>query len=311
VERLKEFKRGYLKSAIGLSAFAFVWDLSAVCALIYGKIGWGTLWVWIVAGIFTFLTVLTWINYRWAKKRKHRELNEELADLAAREARARTELREVNLRFHVSGMWLDKYHELSLKMSGVYDRFVSYNRHLHGWYVDEQRKISEKPERNASMFIYYEDYDLLKDYFDEHAHDIIARIDLISTFNDYVTDKENIQQAHERLEKATLDAIIPLFSNFSMPDYLLGRRYAYLRPLILDNEISRLLSVGQVSVRHNATAATEPQRMVMANLTEGNASLWKRKVDPCLPAHPVLLSAKQTGQVDLITVQPLPVQSLR
>jgi C1A family cysteine protease len=311
VEEFKKYKRDYLKGAIGLSALTLVCDLSALSALAFGTIDWGTLWVWIIAGVMTLLTVITWLNYRWAKKRKHRELDEEIEELTVNESRARADLREAQLRFHVAGMWLDSFHDLSLNMSRLYDRFVSFNSNLHGWYVDAQTKISTKPDRKAPMFIYYEDRDLLQNYFNDHAMEILASIDLLSTFDNYAIDSETIQQARERLEAETLEAIAPLFKEFRMADYLLGREYPYLQPVRLDEEIARLVSVGQPSVRNSATDPAAPLRLVMLNLTDGQVAQWQNQADRCFPYRPTILSTEQTDCLNLLTVQPLPVDALR
>jgi hypothetical protein len=49
----------------------------------------------------------------------------------------------------------------------------------------------------------------------------------------------------------------------------------------------------------------------MLNLTDGQVAQWQNQADRCFPYRPTILSTEQTDCLNLLTVQPLPVDALR
>ena len=105
--------------------------------------------------------------------------------------------------------------------------------------------------------------------------------------------------------------IAPIFADFRMVEFLTGRFYPYLPSTRLDREVCRLLSVGQPSVRHGATDPPVPARITMLQITEAEIPSWQAAADPCFPYRPRLLPTSDPCSLDLVTVQPLPLTSLR
>ena len=307
---LKAFKRSYIKIALAVGGVALLDDI--VFGLLWwhrsGFPGWE---ICASAVILTVVAIFVALNYKWYVRRKRRQLNDRLADLAQDEERARRELLEKQLRFHVAGMWLDRFHELSLRLNSTYDRLVAFNGNLCEWYDEDTRWLNGPPRQTGSMFIYLGDRDLLDKCFEEHRADIIASLDLMEAFDGYAAGAQTIEEARKRLRNNVMEVIAPIFADFRMVEFLTGRFYPYLPSTRLDREVCRLLSVGQPSVRHGATDPPVPARITMLQITEAEIPSWQAAADPCFPYRPRLLPTSDPCSLDLVTVQPLPLTSLR
>lgn len=308
VSELKEFKHRYIKISLKITILAMLLDFVAVY---FFWPPFSETYSWIAAVISTIIAEGLWLNYSWSIRSKRRALNERLADLAQAEERARTDMQEKQLQFHVAGMWIDGFHRLVLNIGKTYDRLISFNGNLKGWYEEDSHSLSNPAVHEGSMFIYLEDRHLLDICFETNRETIISNINLMDTFDRYAVDSETIQEARERLKESTLSAIRPLFADFRMARFLTGTTYPYLRPVKLDTEIGRLISVGRPSVRHSATDPIAPSRLVFIDMDPPEAQMWERTAVQYFSYRPALLESNDPCSCDLVTVQLIPVTSIR
>lgn len=310
-DTLRQLRHRYIKHAIG-------WSLASLVAIAYTCTMFAydapyepTLYGFITATGLTLLTVLIWMNYYWYKRRKRREYQEQLDNLKQIERNLGRELRETQLRFHVAGMWIDRFHSLSIDLGKTYDRLMGFNTNLHGWYIEDSQAVAVPPEHDNETIFCLNNTQLLDKYFHDNIRSIVGRIDLMATFSGYAIDRENIQEARERLRKTTLDAIRPLFADFRMADYLTGVNYPYLRPVRLGNIINRLIAVGQPSLRFNNTGTETPVYFQFINIPEPSLAKWQTASDSFYPFHPMTLLTDDPCSFDQLTIQPVAPSAMR
>ncbi len=298
ISNLKEFKREYIKSALILTVVTLI-----ACALTVWLVWPPELsWSWWLSSSLAVATVGTWLNYYWAVRKKRRELNEELAEVAHREHLARRDLLEKQLQFHVAGMWIDRFQKLSIVLGKTYDRLISYNGHLRSWYEEDIHIIANPPRHEGQMFIYITpDRNLLGRYYERNRDNILHNIDLMDTFERYTVEQETISESRQRLNDSTLMAIHPLFSDFNMAEYMAGQEYPYLTKINLSDEIDRLLSVGQPSSRSTGSMHATPSRLIFIGIPDTRRQSWMNVISPYFPMTPSVISTESSCNCDIIT----------
>lgn len=312
VEKLKEFKRSYIKIACNVSCVALVYDVLAVLMTYYAVINFNTVVGWTVGCVSTAIAVSLWIHYKWAVRKYRRRLDAEIGDLAVDEFRARRDLFEKQLRFHVSGMWLDRIHDLTMNISHTYDRLVSFSNELRTWYAEDKDCVDRSTAERCPSVIRLNDTDLLDDFFRSNREEITSRINLMETFANYSIDSVTISEARNNLTNRALEPINALFADFSMSGLLLGtKKYPYMRRLDTEKELARLQLVGQVATRYSPDGLTLPVRMIFAPVEETDMSRWQNSTDPAFPFRPDLYRDKDTDSILLLTVHTIPIANLR
>lgn len=303
VSRLDEFKKNYIRTVAG----------EAIAALIAYAVAYYTEnnAAWITALVLTGIIILMCAHYGWSVRAKRRQLNERIASLASEEERAKREFFEKQLRFHVAGMWIDRFHELSSNISRIYDRLAGFNSDLLVWQDESSRGVASLVSHEGQMFIYMADKDLLDAYYAANSKGIIANIDLMQAFDAYAANPESIQKSHDRLREATYNAIVPLFSGFSMVRFLMGESYPYVAPISLEQEINRLLRVGQASSRHKAAEPAIPTQLLLLDIAESQMDAWQTKITPLFPFRPAVVSVASPCSLDLVTIQPHSIDMAR
>lgn len=314
-EKIRAFKKKYIITGLSISLSTTLVDTVAAInwtrAESFGEGFKEMLWLSIIALVMTVITVCYWAGYFWKVRKYDRELQDHIDDLAIRFRKAKLDFFEKQLQFHVAGMWFDKFHELSLALTNAYNRLESYNDNLSGWYAEDKKQLATPPRHEGPMFIYLSETDLIDRYFETNRQTIVRNIDLMATFDSYSVDRETIQDSRQRLRDTTLAAIEGLFADFRMVEFLQGRRYSYLKPVVLPETVGHLLSVGQPAVRHSSNGADIPVRLLFLDHTDAERPAWQQAADPCFPFRPTPISAPNRFTLDLITVQPLPLSSLR
>ncbi|MDE6581695.1 MAG: C1 family peptidase [Duncaniella sp.] len=297
VGKLKEYKRFLRKSIMYLTGASLV-----LCTSWYGTRNY-------VVGLFAIisliLTVCAWMGYKWYVRIKRRQLQEELDDLATYARRQSDELLEMQIKFHVAGMWLKRFHKLSIEIGAVYDRLVSFNSTLRAWYRSYNDDVTARRRPAAQMFREIEtDDDLLRNYFTSHEKLIVSKIDLMKIFEEYQVAENTLERLHENIRSAVKAEIDSLLADFSVAEYLMGVSYAYIRPVNLANEIAALLSVGQPSYKNLAMNATSPVRILMCDVERSRVVRWHSTIAPCFPLQPVHVPSTDPTALILITIHP-------
>lgn len=296
VPRLKEYKKVFLK-IIGY--------------LVLGTLVAGTAWYlirgyldFLMCMVFGVICVLAVSGYTWSVIIKKRKLQKEL-DLVAVEANAQAErLLETQIRFHVAGMWLNRFHKLSLEIGNVYDRLVSYNGALRAWQESYSRKIAEADRPEGQMFRTLDASPLLHDFFEGNKATILNNIDLIRLFEGYSVNPNNLEADHQRLRDAVLSVIDSLMADFNIANYLLGDEYHFLKPVDLQDEISTLVNVGQPSYRNKAMNATASTRILLCDIMRDRERQWDAKVGLLFPMRPLQLPHHDPTTLILLTIHP-------
>lgn len=297
VEKLKSYKK-YLQKAI---------LTQGVLAVVFG-LGWLALrqpLIGILSFSFVGLIALTVIGYKWWVRLKRRHLQEELECVVLENNKQTAKLFEMQLRFHVAGMWLCRFHKFSIDISNVYERLVSYNSSLRGWQESYTCKIGEFCPPEGQMFRSLDASPLLQVFFEENKSRIVKNINLIDLFFDYQVTPENIDVYHLEMQNAVMNAVNALMADFNIVNFLLGNTFKYLQPVNLHDEIGLLLRVGQPSFRNQTTYDTFPVRIILANIERGQENQWSSVVVPCFPMRPIELPFPNSTLLLLITIHPL------
>ncbi len=264
----------------------------------------GPAWIGIAAVAAASLGVLTLLGYKWWVRMKRRRLQETAEDMAVNSRHQAARLLEMQIKFHVAGMWINRFHKMSLEIGTVYDRLVSFNDTLRGWQRDYERELGEADRPEGQMFRTIDTSPLLEGFFEANKESIVKGIDLMKVFNDYTADIQQLEKSHEQLRGLVLSSVNSLMSDFNMVNFLLGDTYPYVPPVVLHEEIGALLAVGQPSFRNRVMNATTPMRILMAKVDSNRVSQWEAAVVPCFPMRPVQLPLSDPTAMILLTLQP-------
>lgn len=297
VLKLKDFKKHLWKVILSLVLFALFF---AVCwyaskSHVYGV---GSL-------AFVGLSAVAFMGYKWWVRIKRRHLQEELDNVAMDARLQSVRLVEMQIRFHVAGMWLNRFHRLSLDIENVYDRLVSYISTLRAWQKNYSSQIDTFEIPDGQMFRTLGELPLFRAFFEQNKSKIVNRIDLIKLFGEYQIDPQGIESAHQRMCDTVSDAICTLLNDFNIVNFLLGDRFPYLAPVSLQNEIATLLNVGQPTCRNKAMNATSPVRIIMADVKPDRESQWASVTGKYFPLRPAMLHLPDPTMLLLLTLHPI------
>jgi len=295
---IADYRAACCKIALGATGIAML--AIGAAWLLKSTVTWG------IAALLSALAIILWLNIKWNTRRRRNELNARIGDLASQAAATARDLAEKQLRFHVAGMWLDCFHELSIELGTTYDRLVSFNSHLRAWHAEDSRATESQTVHDCNTFVYLDFPDRLETFFMQNIDSITARIDLDGAFAEYAAGREDSQDARERLRRSTLEAIHPLFADFSIADYLLGRTYPYLEPIDIDKAMGQLYSLSQPSSRNTAVMPIPPSLLLVAEVHVTHRSEWVAAVNRALPYHPTPVASTDPTALDLITILPMP-----
>lgn len=296
VGKLKDYKK-YLQNII-------IWQIAITLGL---GVGWyfnQGLVLFIIFLVSLILCLLTIAGYKWWKKIKRNNLQEELNEVAVDAKRQADRMLEMQIRFHVAGMWLQRFHKLSIDIGNVYDRLVSYNNALRAWKETYSRQIGKPQIPDGQMFRVLDASPLLLSFFELNKTSIVAKVDFISLFEDYQVNPENLEISHQRIEDAVTSVIEDLMSDFNMTNFLLGDEFPYLEPVDINDEFSLLINVGQPSFRNRAMHATTPICILMTEVSPDRYNQWSDKIATLFPMRPYILNYTDTTSLILLTIHP-------
>lgn len=299
VAKLKEFKKAMRHVIAGLLLMAVLFGL--VYYVLHENV------VGITALAFGVLGAFAWAGYKWNVRRRRRELQEELDHIATKVAHKSEELLEMQIKFHVAGMWLSRFHRLSRDLGTVYDRLVSYNSTLCGWRQFYSNSVGALEEPEGAMFRILDPTKLLQSFFDANKAWIVGKIDLMKVFDEYQVSADNLEKSHETLRSAVGAATAALMADFDITEFLTGAGYPYLLPVNLQDEIARLLAVGQPTHKNTAVDVAPPMRLLMACVDSDRKNRWLSAITPFFPLQPMHLDSNDKLSLTLLTLHPLPV----
>lgn len=297
VGKLKQYKKE-LKYTIIISLF-----LAIVFGVIWYFTSWN--WTWIAAVVLLGVGIARWFAYKWWVKRKRRKLQEELDHLAVESKRQADELLELQIKFHVAGMWIRQYHKISSELSSDYDRLVSYNDTLGKWQDEYNKHIGQLKHPEGEMFRVLDASPLLDSFFSDNKDKITSEIDLLKIFKDYTTNAQELEKTHDDLENVVKDAILSLLEDFNLSEYLMGKSYAYLPQADTQKELEGLIAVGKPSYRNPAMNATPAIHMILTNVHPKKQAQWEQLTAQYFPMRPLHLPITDDNILILLTIHPI------
>lgn len=296
VAKLKEYRKTLRNAIITMLSIALC--LGIISYFTESKV------IGIIALGFCGFGILSWVGYKWAVRIKRRQLQEEL-NAVAKDAKIQWDkFLETQIRYHVAGIWLSKFHKLSLELGSIYDRLVSYNDTLRAWQHSYSSNLGVIPQPEGQMFRTIDATPLLKQFFELNKKEIVDAVDLLTVFEQYKANLNDLDSSHESLREAVRESIRKLMLDFNMTEYLLGESYPYLENINLQEELDALLAVGQTTFRNMAMNATPPVRMVMAKVNNARKAQWESTIIPYFPMQPVHLSGTDPNSIIILTIHP-------
>ena len=297
VGKMKEYKKS-LRNVI-------IFLLSVACVL--GIVWYYTLSVviMILFIVASGLGVLVWLGYKWWVRLKRRSLQEQLDEVAVNARHQSDKLLEMQIKFHVAGMWISNFHKMELEIGVIYDRLVSFNDTLREWQKDYSRQVEEGEEVDGIMFLTTDATPHLESFFNSHKDDIVSRIDLLKIFKNYQANVDDLEKSRHALQQEVGEAIENLMADFNMVNFLLGDYYSFLSPVNLQEEIDKMLKMGQPSYRNKARNASSPVRMLMADVPLSRSSEWSNVISPYFPLRPIILPLNDVNKIIMITLHPV------
>lgn len=254
--------------------------------------------------VFGGLAVLLWLGYKWWVRIKRRELQEQLDAIAVNTRNQKDILLEMQIRFHVAGIWISRFHKLSVELGKVYDRLVSFNDTLRQWQKEYSDTISSIDASNGNMQRILDPSPMLKEFFANNRAAIVNRIDLLSVFNDYQANIDDLDTSRQRLVEIVSGAIDSLMADFNIVNFLLGDEFPYLPPVDLQEEIDYMIRIGQPTYRNKERNASTPVRLLMGKVENSRSSQWQNTISPYFPLRPVILKLDDPTMIILITLHP-------
>lgn len=296
VAKLKDYKNSLIKIIIFIAVIT---------------LGLGISWYFSQTYVFLVLflisaaiCLITIFGYKWWKRIKRRELQDELDQVAIDARHQAQELLEMQIRFHVAGMWINRFHNLSIEIGNTYDRLVSYNDALREWQNSYSRQIGTVAATDGQMFRLLDATPLLKKFFDDNKSDIVNQIDLIDLFGNYQANPDSLDASHKSVEDSVANVIEGLLSDFNIANFLLGDEFPYLRPVNIQEEISMLTNVSQPPYRNREMNATPPIHIVIADINHQRVSQWANKLNPLFQLKPIQVANDDPTTLILLTIHP-------
>ena len=296
VGKFKDYKNNLKKIIIALSISALGLGVGAYFS--------ESIVVFIIFAIFVMLCALTIGGYKWWKKIKRNQLQEELDNVAVEAKRQAEQLLEMQISFHVAGMWLQRFHKLSIEIGNVYDRLASYNNTLRAWQESYSRQIGSPEIPEGQMFRVLDASPMLQEFFAQNKPSIVNEVNLIGLFDNYTANPDSLEKSHQEIEDSVLSVINNLMSDFNMANFLLGHSYPYLNQIKTADEFYTLLNVGQPSYRNRAMNATTPIFIVMTNVGVEMENQWINNTAILFPMRPILLNSEDSTTLIVLTIHP-------
>ncbi|MGM9870878.1 MAG: C1 family peptidase [Muribaculaceae bacterium] len=308
---IENYSKGIILNAIISSVIALI----LLCVSIYFT-SIGEFSIFSTLNIITAVSILVaffiFSNYKMNVRKKRRELTAEIEELAVKENRCRHDLLEKRLKLHISGLWLDNYHKLNTSLEKTYNRLVSYIGHLQTWMDEDRIATANTHIREGNMFISLCNTGLIESYFQQHIPQLVHQIDLTDTFNNYNIEKETILHARQRLYKDVGEAILSLFSNFRIYDYLSAKKsYSYIENLHLSDLISQLVNTGKPSCRHTSVSDDTPIYKILIEATDKEIPTLRSAVERHFPSAISFIQTSDSDSLILLTIRPIPVSSVK
>lgn len=282
-----------------------------IAALVVATIGFGLWWyyeqsfvLFIIFLVVAASCILTIAGYKWWKKIKRNQLQEELDEVAIEARRQSEKLLQTQIRFHVAGMWLQRFYKFSIDIGNIYDRLVSYNNTMRGWQEAYSRQIGQPTEPEGQMFRILDASPLLKGFFEMNKSLIVENVDLMKLFDEYKVSPENLETSHQRIRNKLISVINDLMKDFNMAGFLLGDEYPYLNPINISDEFSTLINVGQPSFRNRTMNATTPICIVMTQVSREREKQWSNRIVSLFPMRPILLNSSDCTSLIILTIHP-------
>lgn len=254
--------------------------------------------------ISAIISVLTILGFKWWIRIKRRTLQKEIEDIAVRAKHMKDQFHEMQIRFHVAGMWLSRFHKLSLEIENVYDRLVSYNKCLRGWRDLYSSQITDLNVAEGQMFKVLDASSNLNKYFQDNKEVILKNVDLIKLFDNFRVEPDNIEEYHQQLKETITVVIESLMKDFNIVNYLLGDVYPYLSPCNIQEEFSSLINVGMPSYRNREMNATSPVRILFVEVNYNRVKQWNSQASTLFPMSPIQISHNDPTSLILITIHP-------
>ncbi len=298
--KLREFCKDYLKKCLMMSGALAVSAL--VGGLVYYFGGSMGTWWWIAMIVCIALNVGQWLHYRYARRRRDRELKEEIEDCSLRLEHLRRDLVEKQLSFHTAGMVVDEFYKLGRRLETLSRRLESFDTNLLCWHDEDSRKVAGETEGGTTMFLTLTDNALLDGLFDRNVDRIIAGIDLGEAFKEYDLSEQSMAEARRRLEDVTRAAIGKLVDSFNMEDYLQRtENYDYVPRPDLARLTQRLNHLAQILTRHSDFDSTCESQFLMVKV--GNKQAFRNLVNPYFNFPPVILDSPSGDTLVLLTLR--------
>ena len=309
-EKLRNFSHNYIKGCLQLSGVTLAaWGMTAL----FWKVQLSNTHLWLtgLSALITIITVAAWVHYKWAKRKKRRELQEEIDDVATAAGRKKRRLLTLQLRFHVAGMLVDDLHELSLKLHADYQRLVSFNNNLRCWHEEDSSHAADVPGSGQRMLVKLIDATLLDAFYQVHDADVTARIDLMDAFLHYDLSPDGMQRVRHELEQATRSAIAPLFADFTMASYIMGTcNYPYLPKADTAGVLQRLNRLSTVLTRHNAVGTPYESKYLITCVDSALRSRWLEMCSPHFAYQPMPLGTADIDRATVLTLDCVAVDDL-
>ncbi len=310
-DTLKDYCRSYIVRCIRIGLCTV--GLAAVCGLLnyFGINNRYTTWGWILTAILLVVTIAMVIHYKWARRRKRMELQDEIDAYAVSADKEQRRLTEMQLHFHVGGLVLDAMHQLRIELEADYDRLVSFNNNLSFWYAEDSEKAATLDTSSQAMFLNLTRAPLLDAFFEKHKRNIVKHISLSNAFRDYELSPEGMQKIRDRLAQETAAAIESLFDDFTMIDYLQQyRKYEYLPPVELENTLKVLNRMSSVMTRHNDDSRTYESKYSLIKVPQDRVDAWRSLCQPHFDFIPMVLSSAARDSLTILTLKKISPEAL-
>lgn len=250
------------------------------------------------------LTALTFMGYKWWIRIKRNRLQEELDHLYIEAKQQHDKLKEMQIRFHVAGMWISRFYKISNELELVYDRLRSYIDTLREWQSDYSNPIKVNEIPDCLMFRELNCTNLLESFFNNNKKTILNSINLLKVFNEYNINTTDMGHARNVLYNNVKGAIENLLSQFKMSKYIMGESYEYIHPFNIQEEIKILTTLAQPTFKNRQINTVPSVRILMANVEYDELSQWESMIYRCFPFRPLLINIADTTILTILTIHP-------
>lgn len=266
---------------------------------------------WVLAVSLAIVAVYLWMQLRIKIRQCRKDLQAEIDDIVLSTERQKQEFLRTQIRFYTAGIVIDELSKMKLSLYERCQSLESYVKNLVYWHKEDKEQQERVVPSNQQMFLTLIDKQVLNHFFNENREAICSGIDIMGRFSTYQVATTSLSELREQLQKHTAETLKDFMQDFTMCDYILGKKcYPFLPSPDSNTLFNRLNGLCQVATRHNHTRGINGSLNISIHHSPSFNNTLHQAYDRSFPTPPQLLHTIDKEAITAFVTMRLPIGSL-